>query len=56
MQYARKTAVLGDIHHGVGLPVLPAAVESGGIVIALSYTTAAANGVVATWFELNTMN
>ena len=38
---------------------LRAAVESSAIVIALtgsSYTTGAANDVVATWFEVNAMN
>lgn len=58
-QYARGTAILGGTHGGVGLPVFSAAVESGAIVIALtgsSYTTGAANDVVATWFEVNAMN
>jgi hypothetical protein len=58
-QYAQGTAILGGIHGGIGLPVFPTAVESGAIVIALtgsSYTTGAANDVVATWFEVNAMN
>jgi hypothetical protein len=58
-QYAQGTAILGGIHGGIGLPVFPTAVESGALVIALtgsSYTTGAANDVVATWFEVNAMN
>jgi len=58
-QYAQGTVILGGIHGGIGLPVFPTAVESGAIVIALtgsSYTTGAANDVVATWFEVNAMN
>jgi hypothetical protein len=59
MQYAQGTAILGGVDGGIGLPVFPTAVESGAIVIALtgsSYTTGAANDVVATWFEVNAMN
>ena len=58
-QYAQGAAILGGIHGGIGLPVFPTAVESGAIVIALtgsSYTTGAANDVIATWFEVNAMN
>jgi len=58
-QYAQGTVILGAIQGGIGLPVFPTAVESGAIVIALtgsSYTTGAANDVVATWFEVNAMN
>ena len=58
-QYAQGTAILGGIHNGIGLPVFSTAVESGAIVIALtgsSYTTGAADDVVATWFEVNAMN
>jgi len=58
-QYAQGTAILGGVDGGIGLPVFPTAVESGAIVIALtgsSYTTGAANDVVATWFEVNAMN
>lgn len=58
-QYAQGTAILGGIHGGIGSPVFAAAIESGAIVIAVtgsSYTTGAANDVVATWFEINAMN
>jgi hypothetical protein len=58
-QYAQGTAILGGVYGGIGLPVFPTAVESGAIVIALtgsSYTTGAANDVVATWFEVNAKN
>jgi hypothetical protein len=58
-QYAQGTAILGGIHGGIGSPVFSTALESGAIVIALtgsSYTTGAANDVVATWFEVNAMN
>jgi hypothetical protein len=58
-QYAQGTTILGGVDGGIGLPVFPTAVESGAIVIALtgsSYTTGAANDVVATWFEVNAMN
>lgn len=58
-QYAQGIAILGGIQGGIGLPVFPTAVEAGAIVIALtgsSYTTGAANDVVATWFEVNAMN
>jgi hypothetical protein len=58
-QYAQGTAILGGIHGGIGLPVFPTAVEAGAIVIALtgsSYTTGAANDVIASWFDVNAMN
>jgi len=58
-QYAQGTAILGRIHGGIGLPVFATAVESGAVVIALtgsSYTTGAANDLVANWFEVNAMN
>jgi len=58
-QYAQGTAILGGVHGGIGSVVFPTAMESGAIVIALtgsSYTTGAANDVVATWFEVNAMN
>jgi hypothetical protein len=58
-QYAQGTAILGTIHGGIGLPVFPTAVEPGAIVIALtgsSYTTGAANDVVANWFQVDAMN
>lgn len=58
-QYAQGTAILGGVHGGIGAAVFPTAVESGAIVIALtgsSYTTGAANDVVATWVEVNAMN
>jgi hypothetical protein len=58
-QYAQGTAILGGVHGGTGSPVFPTAMEAGAIVIALtgsSYTTGAANDVVATWFEVNAMN
>jgi hypothetical protein len=58
-QYAQGTSILGGIYGGIGLPVFPTALESGAVVIALtgsSYTTGAANDVVATWFEVNAMN
>jgi hypothetical protein len=58
-QYAQGTSILGGIYGGIGLPVFPTAVESGAVVIALtgsSYTTGAANDVVATWCEVNAMN
>jgi hypothetical protein len=58
-QYAQGTTILGDVYGGIGLPVFPTAVESDAIVIALtgsSYTTGAANDVVAIWFEVNAMN
>jgi hypothetical protein len=58
-QYAQGTAILGGVNDGIGLPVFPTAVESGAIFIALtrsSYTTGAANDVVATWFEVIVMN
>jgi hypothetical protein len=58
-QCAQGTSILGGIYGGIGLPVFPAAVESGALVIALtgsSYTTGVANDVVATWFEVNAMN
>jgi len=58
-QYAQGTAILGGIHRGIGLPVFPTAVESGAIVIALtgsSYTTGAADDLVATSFEVNATN
>jgi len=51
--------LLGGIHFGIGLPVFPTAVEPAALVIVLtgsSYTTGAANDVVATWFEVNAMN
>jgi len=58
-QYAQGTAILGGIHGGIGLPVFPTAVEAGAIVITLtgsSYTTGAANDVVATLFQINAIN
>ena len=58
-QYAQGTSILGGIHRGIGLPVFLTAIESGVIVIALtgsSYTTGAANDVVAACFEVNAMN
>lgn len=58
-QYAQGTAILGGIHGGIGSPVLPAAIGSGAIVIAVtgsSYTSSAADDVVATWFEINATN
>ena len=58
-QYAQGTLILGGLHRGIGLPVFLTAIESGVIVIALtgsSYTTGAANDVVATCFEINAMN
>jgi hypothetical protein len=58
-QYAQGTAILGGIHGGIGSPVFAAAIGSGAIVIAVtgsSYTTGAANDVVATWFEINAIN
>jgi hypothetical protein len=58
-QYAQSTVILGGIHFGIGLPVFPTAVEPAALVIVLtgsSYTTGAANDVVATWFEVNAMN
>lgn len=58
-QYAQGTTVRGGVHGGTGLPVFPTALESSAIVIALtgsSYTTGAANDVIATWFEVNAMN
>jgi hypothetical protein len=58
-QHAQGTAVRGGVHGGTGLPVFPTALESSAIVIALtgsSYTTGAANDVIATWFEVNAIN
>src|SRR6266403_1002000 len=58
-QYAQSSAILGGSHGGIGLPVFPTAIETGAIVIALtgsSYTAAAANDLVATWFEVSAMN
>jgi len=58
-QYAQGTAILGGIHGGIGSPVFPTATESDAIVIALtgsSYTTSAANDVIAIWFEVNALN
>jgi hypothetical protein len=58
-QYAQGTAVRGGTHGGIGLPVFTTAAESSAIVIALtgsSFTTGAANDVVASWFEVNAMN
>jgi hypothetical protein len=58
-QYAQGSAILGGLHGGIGAPVFITAVESTAIVIALtgsSYTTGAANDVVASWFEVNAMN
>lgn len=58
-QYAQGTVILGGTHGGIGLPIFPTGVESGAIVFAVtgsSYTTGAANDVVATWFEVNAMN
>jgi len=43
----------------IGVPVSPTAVDAVAIVIALtgsSYTTGAANDVVASWFEVNAIN
>jgi hypothetical protein len=58
-QYAQGSALLGGIHGGIGLPVFPTAIETGAIVIALtgsSYAAAAANDLVAHWFEVSAMN
>jgi len=58
-QYAQGTVILGSIDGGIGLPVFPTAIESGAIVIALtgsSYTTGAANDVIAICFEVNAVN
>ena len=58
-QYAQGSAILGGSHGGIGLPVFPTAIETGAIVIALtgsSYSAAAANDLVATWFEVSAMN
>jgi hypothetical protein len=58
-QYGQGSAILGGSHGGIGLPVFPTAIETGAIVIALtgsSYTAAAANDLVATWFEVSAMN
>ena len=58
-QYAQSSAILGGSHGGIGLPVFPTAIETGAIVIALtgsSPTAAAANDLVATWFEVSAMN
>jgi hypothetical protein len=58
-QYAQGTAILGAVHGGIASPAFTTAMESGAIVIALtgsSYTSGAANDVVATWFEVNAMN
>jgi len=58
-QYAQGSAILGGVHGGISLPTFPTAIESGAIVIALtgsSYTTGAADDVIATWFEVTAMN
>ena len=58
-QYAQGTAVLGSISGGIALPVFLTATEAGAIVIALtgsSYTTGAANDVIANFVEVNAMN
>ena len=58
-QYGQGSAILGRIHAGVSLPVFPAGIEAGAIVIALtgsSYSSGAANDLVANWFEVCAMN
>jgi hypothetical protein len=58
-QYAQGSAILGGVHGGIGMPIFATATEAGAIVIAVtgsSYTTGAANDVVATLFEVNAMN
>jgi hypothetical protein len=58
-QYGQGTAILGAIHGGIGLPVIPTATEVGAIVIAVtgsSYTAGVANDLIATWFEVSAMN
>jgi hypothetical protein len=58
-QCAQGSAILGGVHGGISSPIFPTAIESGAIVIALtgsSYTTGAADDVIATWFEVNAMN
>jgi hypothetical protein len=58
-QYAQGSAILGAIPAGVSLPVFPTAIEAGAIVIALtgsSYSSGAANDLVANWFEVSAMN
>ena len=58
-QYGQGSAILGGIHIGVSLPVFPAGIEAGAIVIALtgsSYSSGAANDLVANWFEVSAMN
>jgi hypothetical protein len=59
IQYAQGSAILGGVHAGIGLPVFPTGIEAGAIVIALtgsSYSSAAANDLVANWFEVTAMN
>ena len=58
-QYGQGSAILGGIHGGMGLPAFPTAIEAGVIVLALtgsSYTSAAANDLLANWFEVSAMN
>jgi hypothetical protein len=58
-QYGQGSAILGGIHAGVSLPVFPTGIEAGAIVIALtgsSYSSGAANDLVANWFEVSAMN
>jgi hypothetical protein len=58
-QYAQGSAILGGIHGGISAPVFMTAIESDAIVIAVtgsSFTSGAANDVVATWFEIDAMN
>ena len=57
-QYGHGSAILGGVHGGLGLPVFPTAIEAGAIVIAVtgSSYTAAANDLVANWFEVSAMN
>jgi len=58
-QYGQGSAILGGVHAGIGLPVFPTAIEAGAIVIALtgsSYSSAAANDLVANSFEVSAMN
>ena len=58
-QYAQGTLILGAVHGGVALPSFPTVVESGVINVVLtgsSYTTGAANDVLANFLEINAMN
>jgi hypothetical protein len=58
-QYGQGSAIVGGVHAGIGLPVFPTGIEAGAIVIALtgsSYSSAAANDLIANWFEVSAMN